>query len=142
MATTVTPRTGLDDWGKLLLRVTIGGLLLFHGVFKAKNGIAWMAGPLSAVGLPMFVAYGVYVGEIVAPIFAILGKYTRLAGLVIAFDLLMAIVLVLRDRIFSVNPQGGALAIEVESFFLLGGLAIALLGSGRYALSRGRGRWD
>jgi putative oxidoreductase len=101
-----------------------------------------MEGPLSAVGLPAFVAYGVYVGEIVAPIFVIVGKYTRLAGLVIAFDLLMAILLVQRQRIFSVNPQGGGLAIELELFFLMGGLAIALLGSGRYALSRGNGRWN
>jgi putative oxidoreductase len=138
----MTPRASLDDWGKLLLRLTVAGLLLFHGIFKVRNGIAWMAGPLSAFGLPMFVAYGVFVGEIVAPIFAIIGKYTRLAGLVIAFDLLMAIVLVLRERMFTVNPQGGGLAPELELLFLAGGLAIALLGSGRYALSGGRGRWD
>ena len=142
MATSITPRAGLEDLGKLLLRLAVGGLLLFHGVFKAQNGVAWMAGPLSAVGLPMFVAYGVYVGEIVAPIFAILGKFTRLAGLIIAFDLLMAILLVLRERMFTVNPQGGGLAPELELMFMLGGLAIALLGSGRYALSGGRGRWD
>jgi putative oxidoreductase len=142
MATSVTPRTTFDDWGKLLLRLTVGGLLLFHGIFKAQNGIAWMAGPLSAVGLPMFVAYGVFIGEIVAPILAIIGKYTRLAGLIIAFDLLMAIVLVLRERMFTVNPQSGGLAPELELLFLVGGLAIALLGSGRYALSGGRGRWD
>lgn len=142
MATSVAPRTGLEDLGKLLLRLAVGGLLLFHGIFKAQNGVAWMAGPLSAVGLPMFVAYGAYVGEIVAPVFAILGKYSRIAGLIIAFDLAMAIFLVLRQRMFSVNPQSGGLAIELESLFLLGGLAIALLGSGRYALSRGRGRWD
>lgn len=142
MATSVSARASLDDWGKLLLRVTVACLLLFHGIFKVRNGIAWMEGPLSAVGLPAFVAYGVYVGEIVAPIFVIVGKYTRLAGLVIAFDLLMAILLVQRQRIFSVNPQGGGLAIELELFFLMGGLAIALLGSGRYALSRGNGRWN
>ncbi|MGQ0639652.1 MAG: DoxX family protein [Gemmatimonadaceae bacterium] len=142
MATSVTPRASLDDWGKLLLRLTVAGLLLFHGVFKVKNGIDWMAGPLSAVGLPAVVGYGVYVAEIVAPVLLIVGKYTRLAGLVIAFDLCMAILLVLRERMFTVSPQGGGLAIELELLFLLGGLAIALLGSGRYALSQGRGRWD
>ena len=142
MTTGVTPRASVDDWGKLLLRLTVAGLLLFHGIFTVKNGIAWMAGPLAAAGLPAFVGYGVYVGEIVAPIFLIVGKFTRLAGIVIAIDLLMAIVLVLRERMFTVNQQAGGLAIELELFFLFGGLAIALLGSGRLALSRGRGRWD
>ena len=142
MATTETARAAWDDWGKLLLRLAVGGLLLFHGISKATTGIGWMAGPLSAVGLPAFVGYGAYVGEIVAPILAIVGKFSRIAGLVIAFNMLMAIVLVLRERAFSINPQGGGWAIELEMLFLLGCVAIALLGSGRYALSRGQGRWD
>jgi len=142
MTTGLAPRTAREDWGKLVLRLAVGGLLLFHGIFKAQNGVAWMAGPLSAVGLPAFLGYGTFVGEIVAPILAILGKYTRIAGLIMAFDLLMAILLVQRERMFSVSPQGGGLGVELEMFFLLGGLAIALLGSGRYALSKGQGRWD
>lgn len=141
MATTFS-RTDGDDWGKLVLRVAVGGVLLFHGIAKATNGIDWMAGPLSAVGLPMFLGYGTFVGEIVAPILAIVGKFTRVAGLIMAFDLLMAIVLVRRADIFSVSERGGAWAIEIEALFLLGGIAIALLGSGRFALSGGRGRWD
>ena len=142
MDTHATSRQEWEDWGKLVLRLTIGGLLLFHGISKVSSGVAWMAGPLSAVGLPAFIAYGAYVGEIVAPILAIIGKFTRIAGLVIAFDLLMAIVLVLRDQAFSIKEQGGGLAIELELLFLLGGIAIFLLGSGRYALSKGQGRWD
>ena len=131
-----------DDVGKLLLRLTVGGLLLFHGAFKVKNGVGWMAGPLAALSIPAFVAYGVYVAEIVAPILAMIGKFARLAGLIIAFDLFMAIVLVLRSRMFSVNPQGGGWAIELEMFFLLGGVALFFLGSGRLSLSRGQGPWD
>jgi|SRR5687767_4086074 putative oxidoreductase len=131
-----------DDVGKLLLRLAVGGLLLFHGVSKMKSGVGWIAGPLAGLGLPAFLAYGVFVGEVVAPILAILGKFTRLAGLAIAFDLFMAIVLVLRGRILSVNPQGGGWAIELEMFFLLGGVALFFLGSGRLALSRGQGAWD
>jgi putative oxidoreductase len=141
MATVLSPRAGWEDWGKLLLRLTIAGLLLLHGIAKLKNGIGWMAGPLGAVGLPAFIGYGAYVGEVIAPLFAIVGKFARLAGLVMAFNLLMAIVLVLRDKIFSLN-QGGGWAIELELLFLLGGVAIFLLGSGRYSLSKGQGRWD
>jgi putative oxidoreductase len=129
------------DWGKLLLRVGIAVLLMLHGIAKLKNGIAWMAGPLSSFGLPMFVGYGVFVGEIIAPIFLILGKFSRLAGLVVAFDLFMAIVLARRGDILKLN-QGGGWAIEVEMLFLLGGICIFLLGSGKYSLSKGEGRWD
>jgi putative oxidoreductase len=142
MTTGVTVRAGREDWGKLLLRLTVGVLLLFHGVAKLGGGIGWMAGPLSAIGLPAFVGYGVFIGEIVAPILAIVGKFSRIAGLVIAFNMLAAILLVRRGAILSTNEQGGGWAIELEMLFLLGGVAIFLLGSGRYAISKGRGRWD
>lgn len=142
MTNAVITQTRWDDWGKLLLRLTVGGLLLFHGVSKLQTGVDWIAGPLAAVGLPAFLAYGTYVGEVVAPLLAIAGKFTRIAGVIIAFDLLMAIVLVLRDQVTSLKPMGGGWAIELEMFFLLGGIALFLFGSGRYALSRGQGRWD
>lgn len=141
MATAVTPRAGWDDRGKLLLRLTIGILLLLHGIAKLKNGVGWMAGPLGGIGLPAFIGYGAYVGEVIAPLFVIAGKFARLAGLVIAFDLLMAIILVLRDKIFSLN-QGGGWAIELELLFLLGGVMLFAFGSGRYSLSKGMGKWD
>lgn len=141
MATSVAPRTGWEDWGKLVLRLAIGGLLLFHGIAKLKGGISWMAGPLGAFGLPAFIGYGVYIGEIVAPLLLIAGKWTRLAGLVIAFNMFAAVILARRDSIAKLN-QGGGWDIELEMLFLLGGIVIFLLGSGRYALSKGVGRWD
>lgn len=134
-------RAGWDDWGKLLLRLAVGGLLIFHGIAKLKNGIGWMAGPLSGLGLPAFVGYGAYVGELIAPIFLILGKWARIAGVIVAFNMLSAIVIVLRGKMFTLN-MGGGWAIELELLFLLGGLAILLLGSGKYSLSRGNGAWD
>lgn len=142
MAASVVPRTGWEDAGKLLLRLTIGVLLILHGIAKLKGGVGWMAGPLGAAGLPAFVAYGAYVGEIVAPLLLIAGKWTRLAGLVVAFNMLMAILLVRRADIGTINPQGGGWAIELEMLFLLGGIVIFLVGSGKYALSKGAGKWD
>lgn len=141
MATTVAPRTGWEDSAKLLLRLTVGALLLLHGIAKLKGGIGWMAGPLGAAGLPAFIGYGVYVGEVVAPLLLIAGKWTRLAGLVVAFNMLCAILLARRNDIAALN-QGGGWAIELEMLFLLGGVAIFLLGSGKYAVSKGMGRWD
>ena len=141
MTAIVAARTGWEDWGKLLLRLTVGVLLILHGIAKLKGGVGWMAGPLGQFGLPAFIAYGAYVGEIVAPLLLIVGKWTRLAGLVIAFNMLTAIILVRRDSIAKLN-QGGGWDIELEMLFLLGGIVIFLLGSGRYALAKGAGRWD
>jgi putative oxidoreductase len=141
MATSAAARTGWEDWGKLLLRLTVGVLLILHGIFKLRNGIGWMSGPLGAFGLPTFIGYGVYVGEVVAPLLLIVGKWTRLAGLVIAFNMFAAVLLARRDAIAKLN-QGGGWDIELEMLYLLGGVAIFFLGSGKYALSKGVGRWD
>ena len=142
MTTPVPPTTShRDDVGKLTLRLTIGVLLLLHGIFKLRSGIGWMAGPLGAVGLPAFVGYAVFVGEVIAPLLAIAGKFTRIAGLVMAFNMVAAVLLVQRDKIFALN-QGGGWGIELELLFLFGGVCLFFLGSGRYALSRGVGRWD
>ena len=124
------------DAGLLLLRFGVGTLLLFHGIYKITHGVAWIAGPLGGVGLPPWVAYGVYIGEVVAPVLLILGLWTRLAGLVIAFSMSMAIFLARRADIDKINPMGGAWAIELELLFVIGALTLALAGGGRYGLSR------
>ncbi len=129
-----------EDVGKLLLRATLAVVLLFHGLFKLTHGVQWIAQPLGALGLPGFLAYGTYVAEVVAPLLLLLGYKARLAALVIAFDMLMAIVLVLRPRVFSINAAGGGWAIELEAMILLVGLTLFCIGSGRYRL--GRGPWD
>jgi putative oxidoreductase len=123
-----------EDLGKLVLRWTVGGLLLFHGVFKLRHGVEWMVPVLEGVGLPAFLRYGSYVGEVLAPLLLLVGWQTRLAALVVAFDLAMAIALVQRGKILAVHPQSGAWGIELEMLFLLGALAIFFLGPGRYAV--------
>ena len=127
-----------EDLGKLVLRWTVGGLLLFHGVFKLQHGVEWMEPVLAGVGLPAFLRYGSYVGEVLAPVLLLVGWQTRLAALVVAFDLAMAIALVQRGKILALNSASGAWGIELEMLFLLGALAIFFLGPGRYAVRRRR----
>lgn len=131
-----------DDVGKLILRLTVAVLLGFHGVSKLKHGIGWLAGPLHAHHLPMFIGYGVYVAEVIAPILLILGIFTRPAASVIVFDMVMALVLVVQGKAFDIQPQGGAIGAELQFLYLFSALAIAFVGSGRFAISKGRGRWD
>ena len=53
--------------GLLILRVSIGFMLLLHGIFKVANGFSGIRGMLAGMGVPEFFAYGALVGEVVAP---------------------------------------------------------------------------
>ena len=127
------PRT---DAGLLVLRLGLGTLMLFHGIYKLTHGVAWISGPLSAVGLPAWLSYGVYVAEVLAPLLVIVGLWARPAALVIAFDMVMAIFLARRSDVAKINPMGGGWAIELELLYLVMALAVALMGSGRYGIGR------
>jgi putative oxidoreductase len=135
-------RTGWDDVGKLILRLTVAGLMIFHGIAKMKGGIGWMGPMLSSHGIPPFVGYGVFVAEVIAPLLLLLGIYTRVAALVIAFDMFMAIILVVKGNLFAISPRGGGLGGEVELFYLLTSVAIFFLGAGRFSVRRGASAWD
>ncbi len=132
----LTVSTNRTDAGLLVLRLGLGALVLFHGIYKVTHGVAWIAGPLGKVGLPAWLAYGVYVAEVLAPVLVILGLWARPAALVIAFDMFMAIFLARRGDVAKINPMGGGWAIELELMFLVAALAIALAGSGRYGLAK------
>lgn len=123
-----------EDIGKLVLRLGIGGMLLVHGIHKVRNGIDPIAEMVSGQGLPQVLAYGVYVGEVLAPIALLLGFLTRLAGAVVAINMLTALYLAHRHELLAVGPMGGW-AIELPMLFCVGGIALALLGGGRLALS-------
>ena len=70
-----------DDLGKLVLRLTLGLLLIFHGIAKLKGGISGISGMVAGAGFPAALAYLVYVGEFLAPLLVIVGLFTRPAAL-------------------------------------------------------------
>ena len=123
-----------DAVGKLVLRLTVGGLMLFHGVAKILHpgSLEFISGSLANAGLPSALAYGVYIGEVLAPLMVIAGFHTRIGGLIVVVNMLFAILLVHMGDLFSLTQHGGW-AIELQAFYLLGGLAVALLGSGKFA---------
>lgn len=130
-----TRLTDHPNGGKLLLRLTFGVLMLFHGVAKIQHGTSWIATSLQAQGIPGFVAYGVYIGEIVTPILIILGLFTRPAAFIYAVNLLVAVLMVGTGKFFTLT-QVGAWGLENEAMYFLGGIAIMLLGSGRYSVTK------
>mgnify|MGYP001604028377 FL=1 len=124
-----------DAMGKLVLRLTVAILMLFHGVAKITHpgSLEFIGNSLSAIGMSSAVAYGVYVGEVIAPLMVLIGFHSRLGGLLIVVNMIFAIMLAHSGDIFSLSKHGGW-ALELQGFYLFGGLAIALLGSGKYAI--------
>jgi putative oxidoreductase len=127
--------------GKLVLRLAVGGLMLCHGVYKLLHGLAGIEKMLAAKGLPTALAYGVPLGEVVAPLLIIIGFWSRLAGLTLAFTMAMAVYLAFGAAALNFNSTGGVSA-ELSLLFLAGGLAILCLGSGKFSVSGGNGAWD
>ena len=123
-----------DAVGKLIVRLTVGTLILFHGISKLVTGglLDAIATRLTSAGLPDFIVYGVYLGEIVAPLLLIAGVFARLSGLVIVINMLFALALMHTGDLFSLSDHGGY-KLELQAFYLFGGLAVLFLGSGRFA---------
>jgi len=124
-----------DAVGKLIVRLTVGILMLFHGVAKVLHPgtLDFIGGALAGAGLPAALAYGVYVGEIIAPLMIILGIQARLGGLIVVLNMVFAILLVHSGDLFSLTEHGGW-RLELQGCYLFGGLAIMFLGSGRLAV--------
>jgi putative oxidoreductase len=127
------PRESGVDAALLILRLTLGILLLFHGLSKLPPPSTFIVGLLAKMDLPSVLAYGVYIGEIVAPILIIVGIWTRLAALVIVVNMVVAVVLALMPHLFEISNTGGY-ALESEAFYLFVALALALAGAGRYSV--------
>ena len=121
--------------GKLILRMMLGSLMLFHGVHKGVHGIGFIKALVVVHGLPEFLAYGVYVGEILAPLLLILGWRSRIWAGVIAVNMLAALYLTQLSAFMTLGGHG-AWAVEVPMFYLLSAIAIAFLGSGKFALKQ------
>jgi putative oxidoreductase len=124
-----------DAVGKLILRLTLGVLILFHGVSKILNPgyLDSIGKQLASIGLPIAVAYGVYFGEVLAPLMIILGVFARVGGLLVVVNMVFALLLAHRDQLLTLSKSGGW-ALELQGFYLFCGIAIFFLGSGRMAI--------
>jgi putative oxidoreductase len=128
-----------EQIGKLVLRLGLGGLILLHGVHKLLTGLDPVKTLLTSHHLPEMLSYGVYLGEIVAPVLIILGLFTRVGGLLIALEVVALVVLGGIPQVVAISADGGY-ALELEALYFTAAVSVALLGAGRISL--GRGYWS
>jgi len=122
------------DLGLLLLRISTGGLMLFHGVSKLIHGISFLVENMGVFG------YAVYIGEVLAPIAILLGFRTRIAAVLLAITCVVAVATAHAQDIFSISDHGGY-ALELLMLYLFGAVALFFTGAGKFALSKNK-QWD
>ena len=128
------------DLGLLILRLSLGILMLLHGIAKFQNGVDGIVGLLQKNGLPGIIGYGVYLGEILAPILLLIGARTRIAALLYIATMLVAI-FVAHPEDLSQFTQSGGWALELQGLYLFCALALFFTGGGKYAISS-TSKWD
>ena len=128
---TNVPAANADN-AAALLRVTNGGLFVFHGMFKAVVfTFAGTAGYFESIGLPGFLAYVTILVEILGGLALLAGYKTRIVSVVMIPVLLGAAYFGhgANGFVFS-NANGGW---EYPAFWAVVMAAQALLGAGAYS---------
>jgi len=138
---TMTTNSNCADTGKLILRVTLAVLILLHGVSKLMNGADFITGLVSQAGFPAILGNLVYVGEVIAPLLVLLGLWARIGGLIIAINMVVAILLVHTGDLLHINQTGGW-ALELQGMYLAAALSVFFLGAGRFSIQGNGQRWN
>ncbi|WP_018259777.1 DoxX family protein [Methylobacterium sp. WSM2598] len=127
--------TRTSPYAALLLRVSLGGLFLAHaGVKLLVFTPAGTAAFFGKLGLPAALAYAGIAAEVLGGLALILGLYARWVALALLPILLGAIVTVhAANGFLAQNPGGGW---EFVAFWAVALVVQALLGNGRYAVTR------
>lgn len=125
--------TRTAPYAALILRLSLGILFLAHAGLKIFVFTpAGTASFFSSLGLPGWLAYVTIAWELIGALALILGVAPRLAAIAMIPVLLGAIFTVHGPAgFFFTNPNGGW---EFLGFWIVGLLALALIGDGAYAL--------
>jgi putative oxidoreductase len=114
--------------------------MFLHGISKFGGSLEFIKSMLAEKGIPEFIAYGVLVGEILAPIAILIGFRTRIAAAIYAFNCLVAILIAHSSELFSMGEHGGW-ALELLGLYLFGALTLFFTGAGNIAVSKSS-QWD
>ena len=117
----------LTDLALLVFRISLAGMLLTHGLPKLlsfSERVERFRDPLG-IGSTLSLS-GAILGEVVAPILVILGLYTRIATIPMAFTMAVAGFIVHADDPFSTK--------EKSLLFLTGSILLFFTGPGSYSV--------
>ena len=128
------------DLGILIIRISLGVLMLLHGSAKLLYGLDFIKGMLAHAGLPSFIAYGVIVGEVIAPVVIIIGFRARIGSALYAINCIFAILLGHSADLFTFNQFGGW-TVELLGLYLFGSIALFFTGAGLFSVSS-TNNWD
>lgn len=121
------------DAALLAARLGVGGMMLLHGIGKLTTGIVGLEQLLQLNGLPAVLAYGVYLGEIVAPLMLIVGFAVRPAAFLLLVNMAFAVGLTHADDLWAFSPQGGWL-VELQAMYMLFAVVLMISGGGRFSV--------
>ena len=109
-------------YAAVVLRLAVGGVFLHHGWWKLHNFPA-VTGMIHGIGVPFATVFAGYLTtvETLGAICVILGVLTRWWGLLMAADMVVAILAI-------ILPNGQV--PELEGLLLAGSLALVALGDG------------
>lgn len=108
--------------------------MFLYGVHKLFDGYSGVTRNVVKEGWPEWMAHGVLVGELIAPLMILVGWYSRIGGILVAGTMLVSLYLAHGWDSFDLNKHGG-LDSDLNMLFLAGSLAIAFVGPGKYGVN-------
>jgi len=122
------------NYGPLITRLSLGGILLSHGLLKVLIfTVPGTVGYFASLGLPAIAAYLTVLAEIAGGTAILLGLYTRLASL-LSIPLLLGAVWAHAGNGWVFSAEGGGWEFPV--LLVLLAIAVAFQGSGPFALRK------
>lgn len=122
----------LAPYGATVLRVSLGVMFIAHALLKYwAFTIPGFAGFLGSVGFPAFMAWPVFLLELIGGVMLVLGFYGRLASVALLPVLLGALVVHIGNGWLFSAPNGGW---EYPAFLITASIAHIAIGDGAWAL--------
>ncbi|GBC78323.1 Putative oxidoreductase MhqP [bacterium HR08] len=122
-----------SEWSALFLRLAVGVIFIAHGRQKLFGGLAGFEQYLESLGVPLPGLFAILVAlvEFLGGICLLLGLFTRWAALLIAVNMLVAIL-----RVHLPHGLTGAGGFEFPLVLLAAALSLALTGPQKFSLER------
>lgn len=122
-------------FGLMILRVVLGIAFAVHGWSKLSGGVDGVAGFFGSLGIPApaLIAWVVTIVELVGGIFLIVGFLTQIVGILLAIDMVGAIIYAFISRGAPFIEQG-SITWEKEAVFGAAALCLALAGPGIWSV--------